>query len=281
MMIRIIAEGMYDTPHAVFEAHEIRKAKPDAVIMELPDDIFQPIFDKYNAGKLKCHKQLKTMMLKAIKKEEKEVDHELAKRHLAGEIEHEELEAIETEGREIHVMTAAHEVGAELHAMDLPLKEAEKHIEKELEAEHINRGVKVANTKELPFIVWELMEVFHWPYYMLERILHHHGIKTVNPFLHNVNECAICRIGTVYDRIVNAGSLPILTHLPLSRELKNDLKVAYAIRRIDYYRELHMAGTISLVYKQLKEKLGREPKILVITHLWSAVVLERAIRGLE
>lgn len=279
-MIRIIAEGMYDTSHAVFEAHEIRKETPDAVIMELPDDVFQPIFDKYNANKL-THTQLKSQMLKAIKKEEKAVDHELAKKHLAGQIEHEELDAIEAEGREIHVMTAAHEMGAELHAMDLPLKEAAKHIEKELEAEHIKRSVKVANTRELPFIVWELMEVFHWPYYMIERIIHHHGIKTVNPFLHNVNNCPICKMGTIYDRIVNALSLPLLVRLPLSKELKNDLKIAYAITRIDYYRELHMAGTISLVYGELKQKLGREPKILVITHLWSSLELERILKGLR
>jgi hypothetical protein len=280
MMIRIIAEGMYDTPHAVFEAHEIRKEKPDAVIMELPDDVFQPIFDQYNAGKLN-HKQLKTMMLKAVKKEEKEVDHELAKRHLAGELAHEELEAIEAEGREVHVMTAAHEVKAELHAMDLPLKEAERYIERELEIEHIKRGTKVMDTKDLPFIVWELSEKLHWPYYFLERILHHHAIKTVNPFLHNVNTCPICRIGTKYDRIVNAVIIPFFSHIPVSRGLKNDLKVAYVLRRIDYYRERHMAGTISLVYKQLQQRLSREPKILVIAHLWNAVELKRLIKGIE
>jgi hypothetical protein len=280
-MIRIIAEGMYDTPHAVFEAHEIRRDKPDVVMLELPDKDFQPIFDDYNTGKINV-RQLKNRVFKAIEKEEREVDHELATKHLAGEIEHEELDVIEAEGREIHVMKAAKDIGAKLYAMDMPLNRAAKMIEAEIELEHLENAKSVIRTKELPFIVWELSDIFHWPVYVVERILHHPALKTTNPFVFNVNESWLSKIGVKWDRFANHMFIPFFANLPfLSKELRRDIKVAYAIRRMDYHREMYMAANIVRVYKRLRRELGREPRIVVIVHLWSAVELERLIQGLE
>jgi hypothetical protein len=279
-MIRIIAEGVYDTAHSVFEAHEIRKEHPDAVLMELPDYPFQGILDDYMKGKLNLS-QLKKELGAAIELETLQVDHDLVNKFLEGEIEEEELEVIATEGREIHVMRAAKEVGAELHAMDMPIEEVEKLIEHEFEEEHIENTKQVIKTKNLPFLIWKISDFFHYPYYLLERIMHHHAIKTTNPFLHNVSECEVCRIGVHWDRIVNHVVIPIFNRMPLSKALKDQMKIAYIIRRIDFFREQHMANKISEVYNRLQKKLGREPRLVAIVHLWNAVELERLIRGIE
>ena len=147
MTIRIIAEGVYDTAHAVYEAHEIKKQKPDAVFMELPYTPFQKIFDDFNSGKIDVHK-LKTHLLNAIKVEKKDVEHDLLKKFLLGQIEEEELEAIETEGREIHVMQEAKNAGAELHAMDVPLDVLEKYYEVRAEEVDEDEDKQEEETKE-------------------------------------------------------------------------------------------------------------------------------------
>ena len=279
-MIKIIAEGVYDTAHAVFEAHEIKKIKPDAVFFELPEAPFQRILNDYSAGKLNI-KQLKTKLFKAIGAEEKIVDHELLNKFLVGEIEKEELEVIETEGREIHVMKAAKDVGASMYAVDLPLKKVEELLLKEFAQEHVDATTRVVQTKKLPFIVWELSDIFHYPYYFIERVLHHHALVTTNPYKHNVNNCSVCKAGVAFDRFMNSLLLPVLDKLPLSKGLKTDLKVAYALRELDFYREQHMAGKIAGVYKSLQKKLGREPRVVVIVHLWNALELERLLQGLR
>ncbi|MFH1424362.1 MAG: hypothetical protein ABIG20_01640 [archaeon] len=280
MSIRIIAEGVYDTAHAVFEAHQIRKEKPDAVFLELPDDLFQRILTDYSSGKIGIP-DLKKRLFKAIQKEERRVDHNLVDKFLEGEIEHEELEVIETEGREIHVMKAAKDVGAELIAMDMPLEEVERYIEKEFRAEHINKTRHVIISKELPDILWKLSDIFHYPYYFIERIMHHHAIHTTNPYKHNVSTCRVCKMGTRWDRFVNRFMIPIFEKMPLSKGLKDELKIAYIIRRVDYYRERHMARKILQEYRKLTLKLGRTPKIIAIVHLWNAMELERLIQGVE
>lgn len=280
MSIRIIAEGVHDTAHSVFEAKEILREKPDAVFFELPDVPFQKILNDYAIGKLKM-KELKYLLFKAILKEEKRVDHNLVDKFLMGEIEIEELEAIETEGREIHVMQAAKKVGAELVAMDMPLNKVETLIQNEFEQEHIDATKKVMVSENLPNIVWELSDIFHYPYYMIEKIIHHHAIKTTNPFKHNASTCKVCKLGARWDRAVNDVLIPIFDKLPLSKEMKLDIKVAYVIKRIDYYRERYMARKIMSVYNDLTKKLGRPARVLAIVHLWNAIELERLLQGLE
>lgn len=279
-MIRIIAEGVHDTAHSIFEAREILNTRPDAVFFELPDVPFQRILNAYSAGKLTV-KGLKKELFRAIRKEEKEVDHELLKKFLVGEIESEELEVIETEGREIHVMQAAKEVKAQMYAMDMPLEQVEKLLLRKFKQEHINNMKITLNMNTPPFLVWELSEIFHYPYYFIERIMHHHAIKTTNPFLHNVNACKVCKLGTKWDRLVNSIVIPIFNAMPLSKELKRDIKIAYVIRNMDFHREQYMARKIARVYTDLEKRLGREPKIIAIVHLWNAVELERLLRGLE
>lgn len=279
-MIRIIAEGVYDTAHSIYEAHEILKEKPDAVFFELPDIPFQEIFDMYSQGKIDV-KQLKKLLFMAIRKEEKEVDHELLNKFLVGEIEGEELEDIETEGREIHVMQVTKKVGAKMFAMDYSLGKIEALLSREVAEEHMQNVKEVIRSKKLPFIVWELFEIFHYPFYVVERILHHEALRTVNPFIHNVNHCKICKWGTKWDRWVNRLMIPIFDKMPLSKELKADIKIAYVMRKVDYLREEHMAKVIAEKYYELQKKLGREPKIVVIVHLWCAYELERILEGLE
>jgi len=279
-MIRIIAEGLYDTAHSVFEAHEIMKEKPDAVFLELPDKPFQQILDDYSNGKLN-QEQLKKVLFAAIGAAEREVDHDLVTNFLEGEIEEEELEAIETEGREIHVMHAAKRVGARLYAMDMPLDEVEKIIFEEFAQEHIKNTREVINTQKLPDLLWELSDLFHYPFYILERIMRHPAILTTNPYKHDVSKCPVCRLGALWDRFIHKRILPIFDYMPLSCGLKKDMKIAYVIRDIDYHREMHMAAKIASVYRKLKAELGREPRLLAIVHLWNAVELERLLKGLE
>jgi len=275
MVIRIIPEGMSDTAHAVFEAQEIRN-----VFLELPDKPFQAILDKYQTGKMSVE-QMKSELFKAMGAEEREVDHELAKKHLAGEIAHEELEAIEIEAREIHVLEAAKEVGAKLVAMDLPLDELEQWTEKEIEKEHLDNVKAVFQAKTLPIFMWKISEILHFPMYMVERLMRHPSLVTTNPFKHNVKNCNVCKISTRWDRYTHHLVVPILNLMPLSKELKDQMKIAYLIQEADKHREKHMAMKITEVYKELKEKLGREPNVLVIVHLWNSFELERMIKGLE
>ena len=279
-MIRIIAEGLYDTAHSVFEAHEIMKEKPDAVFLELPDKPFQAILDEYSSGKIN-QEQLKKKLFKAIGAEEREVDHDLVTNFLEGEIEEEELEVLETEGREIHVMHAAKKVGARLYAMDMPLEEVGPLIEKEFEEEHIENTKEVINTQNLPDILWELSNIFHYPYYILEKIMRHPAILTTNPYKHDVSRCSVCKLGAVWDRFIHKYILPIFDHMPLSDTLKTDMKIAYVIKSVDFHRERHMAAKIASVYRKLKRELMREPNLLIIVHLWNAVELERMLKGLE
>lgn len=279
-MIKIIAEGAYDTPHAVYEAHQVQDWEPDAVFMELPEEPFQKTLDKFNEGNIGV-KKLKKMLLKEIEAEEKEVDHELTDKFLAGEIETEELEAIEAEGREIHVMKAAKEVGAPLFAMDMPLSEVEEEIEAEFKKEHIENAKQIINTKKLPYIVWELNDIIHYPFYIVERLMQHPAIATTNPYHYNVNESTLCKLAVKWDRHIGNFVMNLLSSMPLSKELKTDIKAAHIINIIDALREEHMAGRVVEEYKKLKKKLGREPKVLIVVHLWNAGRLQRMLEGLE
>lgn len=279
-MIRIIAEGVYDTPHAVYEAHQVHEWKPDAVFLELPTKPFQKTLNKYNKGKININ-GLKKQLLKEIGAEEKEVDHTLTKNFLEGEIEAEELEAIEAEGREIHVMKAAKDVGANLYAMDMPLPEVEKEIEDEFKREHIKNAKQVINTKNLPYVVWEINDIIHYPFYIIERLMQHPAIQTTNPYHYNVNESTLCKLAIKWDRGLGNFVMKVLSAMPLSKELKADLKAAHIINIIDLIREEYMAATIIEKYKKLKKKLGREPKVLAIVHLWNAGRLQRMLEGLE
>ena len=280
MTIRIIAEGVYDTAHSVFEAHEIKKEKPDAVFMELPFKPFQKIFDDFNANKINV-KQLKKHLLKAIKVEERDVDHDLLKKFLLGQIEEEELEAIETEGREIHVMQAAKKAGAELHAMDVPLDALEKYLVNLFEIEHVKNMREVLETQQLPDVLWKLSEILHYPFYIVERIMRHTALFTSNPYKHDHSKCHICRMGVLWDRVVHKLFMPIIFLMPLSKQLKNDMKIAFIIHKMDHFREHFMAVKIATEYRRLKKKLGRAPRILAIVHLWNANTLKKYLRGLE
>lgn len=280
MTIRIIAEGVYDTAHSVFEAHEILKEKPDAVFFELPDIPFQEILDAYSSNRIDL-RLLKKWLFKAIQAEEKEVDHELVNKLIVGEIEEVELGEIESEGREVHVMQAARKVGAQMVAMDMPLEAIEKELSKDVEQAHIDNVKLILKNKQLPFVVWELFEIFHYPFYVFERLLHHHAIQTMNPYIHNVSKCRVCRLGTKWDRGINELMIPIFEKLPLSKEMKDDLKIAYVMRKVDAMREKYMASKIISAYKELQRKLKREPRILVIVHLWSAHELENILKDLE
>jgi len=280
MSIRIIAEGVYDTAHAVYEAHEIKKTKPDAVFMELPYSPFQKIFDDYNSNKLSIT-QLKKHLLKAIKVEEKDVQHDLLKKFLLGQIEEEELEAIETEAREIHVMQQANESGAELHAMDVPLDDLEKYLVKLFQKEHVKSTREVLETQQLPDILWKLSEILHFPFYIIERLVRHPGLVTSNPYKHDHMNSSISRIGVLWDRMVHKLFLPMIFILPLSKGLKNDMRISFVIHKMDQYRERYMAAKIATEYRRLKKKLGREPRILAIVHLWNANTLKKYLRGLK
>jgi len=280
-MIKIIAEGAFDTAHSIFEAKKIWEERPDAVFMEVPDEPFQKIFDDYSSGKLGMS-QLKKKMLKAIKAEKKKVEHTLLQKFLEGEIEEEELEALETEGREIHVMQIAKKVGAKLYAMDLPLDEVENALSVEFKKEHIKNTRKLLEARQIPYILWELSDIFHYPFYLVERLMRHHAVHTSNPFKHDPSTCPVCSLGVHWDRFFSSVIIPLLEKiLPLSSGMKQDLKVAYIIRKIDQHREYHMAETILKKYRELQKKLKREPNIVVIVHLWSAVELRRILKGLE
>ncbi|MFH1450504.1 MAG: hypothetical protein ABIF92_00805, partial [archaeon] len=278
--IRIIAEGVYDTAHSIYESHEIKKTKPDAVFMELPYAPFQKIFDDYNNGKLSLNK-LKQQLLSAINSEKKDVEHDLLKKFLLGQVEEEELAAIETEGREIHVMQEAKKIGAELHAMDVPLEELEKYLFTLFKEEHVQSTRQVLETQHLPDILWKLSEILHFPFYLVERVVRHPGLVTDNPYKHNHFENTISRLGVLWDRAVHKLFLPMIFLMPLSKQLKNDMRVAFVIHKMDQYRERYMAKKIAKEYRRLKKKLRREPKIIVIVHLWNAMTLERYLRGLE
>jgi len=280
MAIRIIAEGMSDTAHAVFEAHQIRDEKPDAVFLELPDKPFQKILDKYQEGKINVN-QMKSELFKLIEIEEKEVDHELAKKHLAGEIAHEDLDAIEVEGREIHVMEAAKEVGAKLIAMDLPIEEFEQWIEKDVAEEHMENVKAVFKAKTLPIFIWKISEILHFPIYVIERLMRHPSLFTANPFFHKGYDCNVCKISTKWDRWTHKLIIPILNLTPLSKEMKDQMKIAYIMEEVDKQREKHMAMKIVEYYRKLKKELGREPNVLVIVHLWNSIELEKMLKGLE
>ncbi len=280
MAIRIIAEGAKDTAHAIYGAHEIRKTKPDAVFLELPVSPFQEIFNDYVSGKIGDN-ALKKRLFKAVGKAEKKVDHDLADKFIAGELEAEELEAIESEGRDVHVLKAAKKSRAKLFAIDMPLDEIEKELLEEAEREHITNTKEIFKTNKLPNLIWELNEIIHYPFYVFERLIRHHGIVTMNPYRHNVNDCQHCMSGALYDRALSNALYGILNILPLSGRTKNEIKVAYLLRKIDFIREKYMASVILEKYRELKQHLHREPKILVIVHLWNAASLKWILKDLE
>ena len=271
---------MYDVAHAVYAAHEIRKMRPDAVFMELPVSPFQEILDDYMAGKF-GEEGLKKRLFGAIKKAEKKVDHDLTEKFLAGQVEAWELDFIRKEGREVHVLKAAKKVKAKIFAMDMPLDELEKELIMEAEREHIQNAKAILATKKLPPLIWELNELIHYPFYIVERVIRHHAILTTNPYRHNVNVCALCRGGAAYDRAASSILFGILNYLPLSSETKSEIKVAYLLRKIDYIREKHMAAVVLEKYRELRRMLGRDPKVLVIVHLWSAPRLKWILKDLE
>ena len=74
-----------------------------------------------------------------------------------------ELEVIETEGREVHVMQAGKRVGAKLYAMDMPLDKVDTLIEAQFHADHIKNYKQTIDTKQLPYVLWELNDIFHYP----------------------------------------------------------------------------------------------------------------------
>lgn len=280
MAIKVISEGMRDTPHAIYEAQEIIKTRPDAVFVELPMSPFQGIFDAYNSGRIK-EEELKSRMARALGKPGKKVDHTLASKFLAGQVSALQLEEISREGRNIHVAAAAKKAGAKIFAMDMPVDALEEELSEEAEAEHI-KGVKaVLSTKKLPQLIWELNEIVHYPFYVIERLLRHHAIITTNPYVHNVNYCGFCYMGSAYDRAISSILFGILNFMPLSKGTKLQLRIAYLLRKVDYMREKYMAAVIAEKYKELKNKLGREPKVVAIMHLWSAPNVKWILRDLE
>ena len=111
MTIKVISEGMHDTAHAVYEAEQIMRIKPDAVFLELPASPFQGILDSYLSGKGSGEEGLKKNLLRALGKTEKKIDHNLTDKFLAGQIEAWELETISKEGRDVHVLKAAKKAG--------------------------------------------------------------------------------------------------------------------------------------------------------------------------
>lgn len=279
-MLRIIAEGAHDTAHAVYVAEQIYKWKPDAVFLTLPTKPFQKILDEYNNGKLSLT-DLKKKIFKEFEIEQKDVDHMLAKNFLEGQIEAEELDEIESEGREIHVMKAAKDVGANLYAMDMPLDKVEEEIEIEVEQQHIKATKEILYTKRLPYTVWQLNDVIHYPFYVIERALRHPAIETTNPYEYNVNQSKLCKLAVRWDRGIGNFMIKLLSGLPLSKQLKTDLRAAYLIGIIDNIKEEYMAATIIDKYRKLKKELGREPKALVAVHLWNAGRLQRMLEGLN
>jgi len=276
MSIEIIAEGAHDVAHSVFESREILKKRPDAVFLELPSTPFQKILSAYSSGKL-TDAQLKKKLLAAISAEKKEIDHDLVDKFIVGELEMEELESIETEGREFHVMKSAKKVGAELHAVDIPLDKLDPYLTKKVKEEHLEMAKVAFSTKRLPFIAWELADLFHYPFYFLERLVRNPSIKITNPFIHNINENKMAKLGAKYDRWVQRLVLPLFMHMPLSRELKDAIKVGYILGEMDVLRERFMAAKITKRYRELEKELGREPNIIVIVHLWSSAELERLL----
>tara|TARA_Y100000310_G_scaffold270246_1_gene283935 strand:- start:578 stop:1420 length:843 start_codon:yes stop_codon:yes gene_type:complete len=280
MSIRIISEGVYDTAHSIFEAHEIKKQRPDAVLLELPSSPFQKIFDEFNKGKMSSA-SLKKKLLAAIKVEKSDIQHDLLKQFLLGQVEEEELSAIETEGREIHVMQAAKNTGAELFAIDVPLDKLEKYLLGQFKKDHVERTRQIIETQQLPDILWKFSNILHYPFYILERIMRHNAIVTSNPYKHNVSECTVCRIGVLWDRTVHKLFLPMFMLMPLSRKLTNDMRLSFVIHKMDQYRERYMARRIAEEYQRLKKKLGREPRIIAIVHLWNANTIRKYLRGLK
>ena len=280
MSIKLIAEGRYDTAHAVYVAHEISKSRLDAVFFELPEQPFQEILDEYSAGKF-GEDALKRKLFATVKKSERRIDNELVKKFIKGDVEAEELETIGSSGREVHFLQAAKRAKAKMYAMDMPLEEIEGELVEEAGREHIKNAKAVLTwEKQLPNLVWELNEILHYPFYILERVLRHHAILTTNPYKHNVNYCRVCRLGAAYDRAVSTIAFGIFNFLPLSGETKADIKVASLLRKMDFAREKYMASVIVGRYKELKKELGREPKVLVIVHLWHAARLRFILKDL-
>ena len=69
--------------------------------------------------------------------------------------------------------------------------------------------------------------------------------------------------------------------MPLSAEARLQIKIAHLLKRMDFLRERYMAAVVLEKYRELKKKLGREPNVLVIVHLWNAPRLKWMLRGIE
>jgi hypothetical protein len=152
---------------------------------------------------------------------------------------------------------------------------------KQFDKEHVVQTKAIIQTQQLPDILWKISNILHYPFYILERIMRHNALVTTNPYKNNVSDDKVAKLGVMWDRMMHKLILPMFFFLPISKGLRNDMKLSLVIHSMDRYRERYMARRISGEYRRLKKKLKREPRILAIVHLWNANTIRKYLRGLE
>lgn len=257
-MIIVIGQNRYDVPHALKVAQIIKKTKPDAVALELPEG-FQKVIDKFEKGKVKP-KDLDREFGKLIGRS-MEIDETLVDKFEKKKIKTMDLGQYSPDGAFIHMILAARKAGAKVFAIDIKIKEMRKGIEKSLNVKNKDRVVEKAERRVVTPSQGVLFfsELVHAPFHFLELILGHSPHD--NPFNHPP-ECRICKWGVSWERFWHSVLANVLNLLPGDQS-----DYLYALHKYDRLREKTMASRIAEIDKKNK-------KVLAVVHAWHEMAIE-------
>lgn len=265
-MIVVLGQNVSDVPHAMHAIDKISQMRPDTVLLEVPTQPFQPIFDRYWRGRLGDSK-LVSEFSKIVKKE-LDIDKELIQKFREKEVGINELKELDPQGSLVYVVMQTKKSGIPIHAVDVPLDEVESEVKDVLKYEQSVHEAALGNAYDImsgkkPDVV---MRIAHVPFHAFELVIGHHPER--NPMKHSA-ECKICRLGVSWERLVHQTLSAIVNILPFD-------KTHAILRHFDIIRERKIAENIERIHEAYKNKLGHDPHVLVIVHIWH----EAAIEGL-
>ncbi len=263
-MLIVLGQNRYDIPHSIHAAQRIKEIKPDAVLLELPEQPFQAIIDKYQK------KGTESSFLKEISEavgKELNIDHRLIEKFEKGHISIKQLEMLEPDASFVHVVVAAKKLKIPIYAIDISMAEIEREVRELMKfGETVeDRAIKEAREVLMGIKPVDFMRWAHEPFNFLEIIIGHHPER--DPFNHPA-ECKICKLGVSWERFAHAVGATFASILPVNKTL-------VALRHFDLVREKKIAQKIANLYNQMK-KMKKEPELFAILHIWH----ESAVEGL-
>lgn len=258
-MIVVIGQNRYDVVHALKVAKIIKKTKPDAVALELPEG-FQKIINRFEAGKIKP-KDLDFAFGKLIGRS-LEVDEKLLEKLEKKKVQTNTLTEYSPDGAFIHMIIAAKKAGAKVYAVDVRMRDIRKKIRKTIRSDKKKIILDKAEMRAVAPSQGVLFfsELVHAPFHFLELLVGHNPYK--DPFNHPA-ECGMCKFGVKWERFWHSVLANIVNLIPGDQS-----DYLYALHRYDQIREQTMADKIAAIDK-------KHNKVLAVVHAWHESAIEK------